>query len=128
MNDEKIRVLKDGGCQSNFISDKFASKHKLKVLEENIEITVYGIKTSKKYLTKLVQLSLFIGEKVYILEALSLPSIRISLNIPGLSEIAQTFVAKGYTLADELLLSGGDVISNIDFILGAKSGYCIPDR
>lgn len=36
------------------------------------------------------------------------------------------FLAKGYKLADDCLLDGGNKISNLDFILVTRAGYCDP--
>ena len=51
--DLNIRGIKDGGCQSNFVTDYIATKLKLKIIEENIKINIQGINDSWDYYTKL---------------------------------------------------------------------------
>ena len=45
----KLRGLKDGGCQSNFITDKLAENLNLKVIKENVNVTINGINASQSY-------------------------------------------------------------------------------
>lgn len=123
----KIRGLKDGGCQSNFITTDLADQLKLKVIKEGVSLTVNGINSSRDYSTKLVEMKVHFGTKECVLEALCLPIIHISLNLPGLSHIAHSFVKQGHLLADDFLLSGSNCIAGVQFILGTKSGHCLPE-
>ena len=54
-----------------------------------------------------------------------IPNINISLNLPNLSLVTKEFISKGYQLADSYLYESNDSISNIDFVLGSKSLYCL---
>ncbi len=72
----------------------------------------------------MVEVDITFGQIRRKISALCIPSINIRLHLPGLSRVVQGFVQKGYKLADEKLLKGGDDISNIDFILGTKSAFC----
>ena len=127
VNGAKVRFLKDGGCQSNFVSEKIASQLGLKVIQDNIMLTVKGINIPKQYHSKMVEANISFGNEERIVKALCIPSIDISLNIPNLNLIVDEFVRKGYHLADEQLVNGNDKIDNIGFILGTKSGYCVPE-
>ena len=75
----------------------------------------------------MVEANISFGNEERIVKALCIPSIDISLNIPNLNLIVDEFVRKGYHLADEQLVNGTDKIDNIGFILGTKSGYCVPE-
>lgn len=123
----KVRFLKDGGCQSNFVLEKIASQLGLRVVKDNIMLTVKGINIPKQYHSKLVEAKISFGNEERIVRALCIPSIDISLHIPGLNVIVDDFVRKGYNLADEQLVNCNDKIDNIGFILGTKSGYCVPE-
>ena len=98
-----IRVMKDGGSQSNFISDKFASKLNLTVIDDNVELTIKGINTEKKYQTKSVEFEIKVGEIYSKIRALCLPSIDISLSLPKLPNIVEIFKSKGYVIADKFI-------------------------
>ena len=54
----------------------------------------------------------------------SLPSIDISLRLPGLSTVVDGFISKGYALADSDLKISKDCITDIDLILGSDSAFC----
>ena len=120
----KLRGLKDSACQSNFIVEKLASQLDLKVIRNSIAFTVNGINVPKFYKTKLVEAEVLIGKKIVKLQDYCLPSIGISLNLAKLGNIANEFVNEGYSLADPDLISS-DCITNIEFILGVQSSYCL---
>ena len=123
----KIRALKDGGCQSNFISERVVKSQNLKVLLDDVSLKINGINVTKEYQTKLIEVPLFIGGKRIVLEALMLPSIRITLKSRRLGDLVQGILNKGYDLADDFLLKDSEEISNLDFILGTRNGYCLPE-
>ena len=56
------------------------------------------------------------------------PKINISLNLPELSVVVREFQRKGYKMTDEFLLNEGDLIDEIDFILGANSAHCFSEK
>ena len=120
-------MLKDGGCQSNLVADHLVNSQNLKVLDDKVDLRINGINIAQNYKSRLVELQLGFGSEKKIVQALSIPSILIDLNLPGLSCIVRSFTEKCYKLADEFLLNSGDHICGIDLILGTKSGYCIPD-
>ena len=62
---------------------------------------------------------------IYKIPALSVPSIKTSLELPGIQNIAQTFVKRGYKLADSSLLKN-DSVTDIDFLLGEDAKYILP--
>ena len=52
----------------------------------------------------------------------------MSLKLPGISKVAQSFIDRGYYLADEFLLNKKDVIDNIGLILGADSSRYFDEK
>ncbi|XP_068225059.1 uncharacterized protein [Palaemon carinicauda] len=123
-----LRVLKDTGCQANYIEENLAQDLNLKVVKNGVSLTINGINSSKSYKTKKVEIELPIGSNSYIVYAFCLPSIDVSLQLPGLNEVVSGFVSKGYKLADQGLLNSTDRIDNIKFILGSESLHCIPEK
>ena len=127
MNGNLVRGMKDSGCQTNFISVEMANRLGPKVIRDNVILTVKGINIPKSYETKLMEGTLDFNGISHVIRAMCLPSIDISLNLPNLSKVVDGFLSKGYKLADEILINCSDTISNIDIILGSKSGSCIPE-
>ena len=119
--DVVIRVLRDSGCQSNFILESIADELNLPVVKP-IALTVNGFNTSKIYNTKIVKLNLQINGKNFSLLAICTPSINTNLRLKGLSKVAEAFKEKGYKLADSQL---EDCIKDVSFILGTNSSYCL---
>ena len=127
INGKRIRVLKDGGCQSNLISEKVADALNLKVIKDKVDLRINGINASQEYMSKVVEFQMQIGDDFKTIEALCFPFININLKLPGLGNVVRGFQNKGYSLADSFLTSKSTCIDDIDFILGSKSSYCIPD-
>ena len=120
-----IRGLKDGGCQSNFVTNFISDKLQLKIIENNVKIKIQGINDSKDYYTKLVELPVDFGFGPIHLRAICLPKIDIHLKLDGLKNVARGFEERGYRLADKFLCQ--DYIKNVEFILGSVSSHCIPE-
>lgn len=123
--EHKLRCLKDTGSQSNFISSDLADRFNLKVLQDKIVLKLKGINTVKTYDTKLVEVPIQIKDCDYTVPAICVPEMDVACKFNNLTNLAMAFVDKGYRLADEALLAGGDVIHNIKFMLGTKSAYCL---
>ena len=92
-----VRAIKDGGCQSNLISEKLADRLNLKVVHDDLKLTVSGINVSQEYHTKVVELNVRFGGKYHKITAMCLPSININLQLPGLSKAVKKFVDKGFS-------------------------------
>ena len=125
VQDVQLRALKDSGCQSNFIKESVANSQNLKVLNDKVRLNVKGFNSDQGYVTKIVEVELLIGKESYAVNAICIPEIKINVDIPGLAEVSREFIQKGYTLADKTLVNGGNSISDLDFLLGAKSAYCL---
>ena len=125
-NGENMRGLKDSGSQANFVSDSVLKNCRYKVIKNNHKLTVDGMNISQPYITRIVQIPLTFGEKTHNINAICVPKIRTKINAPGLKDIVQHFISKGYTLADKFLTESEE-ISNIEFILGADANHCIPE-
>ena len=77
------------------------------------------------YCTKIVEVNLNRGDKIHKIEAICVPKFNINLKLPNLNIIVREFVNKGYELVDKFLNNFEDNISNIKFLLGTKSLYCL---
>ncbi|XP_068247851.1 uncharacterized protein [Palaemon carinicauda] len=128
LNGNRIRCLRDGGCQSNFITEECAVRENLPIVKSNITLRVNGFNSSRLYNTCSYKVSMMIGDRLCELEAMSVPSIKTCLKLPGLTSVVQGFIEKGYTVADKYLLNGKDEIMDVDFILGSNSAYCLKEN
>lgn len=122
-----MRCLKDSGCQYNFILKDIAIKNRLKVIENELSITINGFNSVKNYKTFSVEVPLAIGSKTRVLSAICLPKININMNLQGLTHVVAQFRKKGYTLADTDLMNS-DKITDISLIFGANSFHCIEEK
>ena len=80
INDTNIRSMKDGGCQSNFITNSVADHLKLNVIQTNFNLTVNGFNGSRSYETRIVEVPLRVGVKTHNLQAICVPKINTNLN------------------------------------------------
>ena len=124
IKDSNFRALKDTRYQQNFILESLADKLNLKVIKSNVEI----INIPKQYVTKFVEYNLFVGNKYYLLNALCLPKISLSLAVPQIGKIVKILKGLGYPLADEFLKVSDTEISDFQFILGVHSAFCMPEN
>jgi hypothetical protein len=100
-NGHRIRGLKDYGCQSNFICKSAAVRENLPVVNENFYLTVNGFNSSKSFVASVVELSTDFGSNRRTFHAVVVPELQTRLKLPGLTEVVDTFVQKGYKLADD---------------------------
>ena len=127
IHDKDIRALKDGGCQFNFLSESIAKELNLKVINNDVSISLKGINGLQHYKMNLVEVPLNIDDNIKLIPALC-HNIDIALKLPGLGSIVTGFKNKGYHFADKNLHFLSDTIDDISLIIGTKSGYCLPDR
>ena len=128
LGDQIIRGMKDSGCQPNFINESLAVKLKLPIVSDDLIIKVNGFNESREYKTKMVQLDLYLGNKLRTITAICVPEIRTELQLNGLREIINSFISKGYVLADESLRFCQDRISDIKFILGTNDADVLVEQ
>mgnify|MGYP000654560869 CR=1 FL=1 len=121
-----IHGLCDQGCQSNLILESVAQNLNAEILHHSVSLVVNGINASKAFNSKLIQFEIEMGSQVYKVQALTIPSIPISLQLPQLGKIVDEFRTRGFLLADQFLNSESTEISGLQFILGTKGGYCLP--
>lgn len=127
-NGRKIRCLRDGGCQSNFIMDERAKLEGLPIVKSNVKLRVNGFNSSKVYNTQVYEVTMKIGEETHKVQAMGVPFINMTMKLPGLSKVVERFKDKGYQLADEFLLSNEENITNIEFVLGSNCAYCLMEN
>ena len=123
-----FRGLKDNGSQSSFVSERLLKKCSYKILDNDVDLTIKGFNSSRKYETKTVEINCKFGNDYQTFEAVVVPHIDIELKLPGLSRIVEQFLAKGFKLADKFLNDcTNDIIGNFDLILGTSSVHCVAD-
>lgn len=127
-NTLNIRCLKDCGSQANFIVKRLVDLYKLKVIDNNVTINLNGINASQCYKTQLVEVHLEFGAIKRKLTAIVLPDIKLTLNLNQMDKVVEFFINQGKPLADKLLYRDPTYIDNFDFILGANSSYCLPEK
>ena len=118
-----VRILKDSGCQRNFICESLVNEYKFPVVEDNVNLTIHGFNSSKNIKTKVVNIDLKFGDKTFNIEAISIPKIRTLVKLPKLGKLAESFIDKGYKLADDYITKDCDLINNIDLVLGADTDH-----
>ena len=120
-----IRGLKDEGSQCNFILNSIAEELDLKVICNNVKLKVNRFNGTREYHTGTVKLNIDFGDTSREIEAICVPEININIKLPKLMKVTEQFVNKGYSLADRKLYECSESISEIDFILGSNSAYCL---
>lgn len=123
----QARGLKDSGSQCNFICESLLSNCDYELVKDEVELTLNGINETRLYMSKLIRAKVMFGLDAKTVDFLTIPDIKVSLSLPGLSTIVSGFVDKGYKMADQTLLTGGDIIGGISLILGANAANCFHD-
>ena len=119
----KVRALKDGGSQRNFISESVVKALKLPIVDR-VNMNIHGFNSTNSLTTDIVEISFLYGECILSIFAVVVPNINISLNITGLDKLVNSIVNKGYKLADSLLENcTTGTIGDIDLIIGAESEH-----
>lgn len=127
LQSETVRVLRDSGCQRNFLCDSIAKKHNLKVLEHDIDLDIHGFNVTKTVQANLVEVPLLIADKLVAIKALTIPEIRTKLKLKGINSIVDAFKKKGYKLADEFILDNRtELIDRIGLVIGEDADYALP--
>ena len=93
------------------------------LINDTVNLILSGINESINYVSKLVKLKIKFDENIKFVDALTLPDINISLDLPNLNTLVTHFIQKGYTMADEYLLSCNDKLNDINIILGADAAH-----
>ena len=120
--------MKDSGCQPHCIKTEIAERLNLPIVESEFSVLINGFNESKNYLTKIVQVDMEINSRLYSVNAICIPEIKIKMFLPGLSKLIKTFVAKGYTMADSFLNNCTDNICDLEFVLGTNDPHVLPER
>ena len=124
VNNHEVRVLRDSGCQASFITSALADRLNLKTVNSDFSLNIHGFNSSNRLQTKIVEFQVNYNEPP--INLICVPEIRTKMHLPGLSAIVNSFIAKGYELADKLLAQGGDCIDNIDIVIGDNESQIIP--
>ena len=122
------RGLQDSGSQSTFITNKLVLLHKLNIVQSNVKLTVNGFNGDKEYCTKIVELPLKLGNLSFVIYALVVPDIHITLKCPLIGKIVGRMQSRGIILADNLLSGDSQGIDNIQLLLGTDYSHCLTGR
>ena len=124
-----VRIFKDSGCQQTFVGSALAELLHLPVITQNIPLVIHGFNSSKNIQTKLVEINLKIGEKIFSLKAMCIDDIKTKFPINGIGPIVSAFQQKGFKMADATF-NGSSVgfVENIDLVLGTDSDHILPLR
>ena len=126
--DGSFRALKDSCSQSSFVTENLAFRSKFKTIESNVKLTINGFNGSKEYMSKVVEIPMKLSDIAINIPALVVPSINITLKLPGLGNIVESFENKGFLFADKMLNKNSDRIDNIQVLSGSDSSYCLSGR
>jgi len=121
-----VRVFKDGGCQRNFINSKIAADLNLKIVNRNVTLNIRGFNSNRPLVTNIVAVPITIGDRVYDISAVCVKDIPICFPIKNCDEVFETFIDRGYSLADKFLLRSRGTVKHISMILGAESDHILP--
>lgn len=106
----RVRAWKDECSQDTLIEQSLADELGL-VKVKDLNFTVRGVNAERTFQTSTVRVPIWIGDKKVTISATCVPSIDISLNLPDLDPIIQTFKSKGYELADSQLGSDSGALT-----------------
>jgi hypothetical protein len=121
-----VRALKDGGCQRNFVTTSLAESHGWQIIKGNLQLVVHGFNSSRSIETCIVKVPLTIDNQLFEIDAVCIPEIRINLEISRLKDVVESFLQKGYLLADKFLHNcQSGMIGNVDLILGTDSDHVL---
>ena len=124
---KQVRFFRDGGCQRSFCERSLANQMNLRILQDNVHITIDGFNDSRNISTKIVSLPIEIAGIKHEISAICLDKIRTSFYAKNISNIARSFAQKGYSLADKWLINNhDDMVSNIGVVLGTDDDDVIP--
>ena len=122
-----IRVFKDGGSQSSFICRSVADTYNLPVVKDNVPLNVHGFNSSKRIYTKVVKLTLKLGNNTFTQNVICIDPIRTKFNVDGVGEVVDAFLEKGYDIADSAYSpASSGFVDNIDLVLGSDADHMLP--
>ena len=113
------RGLIDRASEGSFVTEKLASSLGLKVIHDNVNLTVNGFNGPQNYVSKVVETPIEIAGSDSRILALVIPDVHMCLNLPNIGLVIDSFKQKGYKLVDSLLRHKTNKIDKIDFVLGA---------
>ena len=122
-----VRGLNDRGSQSSFVSERLVCSHNLKVIQENVKLTIKWFNKSQSYLSRVAEVPVCLGQSVHKIPSLVVPDIKVDLNLPQLGSVVEAFLHKGYKLADSNLNENSYSVSNVDFLLGSDAARCLTE-
>ena len=99
INKSMVCGLNDRGSQSSFVTERLVSSHNLKVIQDEVKLTINGFNKPQIYLSRVVEVPVCLGQSVHKIPSLVVPEIKVNLNLPQLRSVVEAFLHKGYKLA-----------------------------
>ena len=119
-NDSIIRVLKDSGAETSFIRESIANSCDFQTLESDVNLTIRGINSKRTVKTKLVNVSMSVGNLKCIIPAVCIPELTTAPSQNGAIKVANCLLRKNYKIADDFIINNPD--KSLDMILGVECG------
>jgi hypothetical protein len=118
----RLDTVLDCGSQNSFITTELADKLKLDVLKPQISVTIKGINSTQKIITKTVKLPLKLGNDSYKIMCICVPKINIKFRVPQCKQLFTACSSKNIALAYDGFKNAANIdeISDIDMLLGAR--------
>ena len=121
-----IRVFKDGGSQTSFLSSSISDMYSLPIVKDNVPLVIRGFNSSKRLNTKIVKMKLKFGSSIFSHDVICVDDIRTRFKIDGMGEIISEFTEKGYDIADsEYITNNSGLVDNIDLVLGTDTDHML---
>ena len=127
VNGVNARGLKDSGCQKNFLSSALFKAANL-TAGKQIELTINGFNSSKKYRTYETKVPLKFGGVTHVLDMIVLPDVATRFAADGIGCLAAGFEEKGYLLADPAFVNDRNVVEDLDLVLGIEATFVFMEK
>ena len=122
-----LRIFKDGGSQRSFIDRSLADFYGFPVVKDNVLMTVRGFNSSKQIKTRIVKMTIKIGENIFTHDVICVDRIRTQFNVNGMGKIVSKFVKCGYQIADnEYNDETTGKVDLLDMIFGSDTDHMFP--
>ena len=106
----KTRAWKDECSQDTLIEQSLADELGLTKIKD-LNFTIRGVNAERTFRTSCVRVPVWIKDKKVSITATCVPSIDITLNLPNIDPIINSFKSKGYELADSQLGSDSSALT-----------------
>jgi len=107
----KTRMFIDGGSQKNFINRTLVEKLKFPIVKPNISLRIHGFNSSRNLITDVVKVTVQLGDQIFEINAICIDKIETKFVAGNINRIAESFVNKGFTMADTELINCNGLVN-----------------